>query len=161
MAVTSPVRIRAGAKLQLRNYHNLVRNILLPSHKILFFIFFFIERSGEWWYIGGFQVEPQGESRRAVLHSIPTRLVFRLDPCAVSSVVERSIAARRVSGSNPELRLVCTFVCMPLLPNPPSLAQLVERQTVVCVTQQISVGHWFDSGSSECVLSATHQYAKG
>ena len=36
-------------------------------------------------------------------HQLPQLGIFKLY-CAVSSVVERSIAARRVSGSNPELR---------------------------------------------------------
>ena len=35
----------------------------------------------------------------------------------------------------------------------PVIAQLVERRTVVVTKRQISLGHWFDSGSREHILN--------
>ena len=46
-------------------------------------------------------------------HQLPQLGIFKLY-CAVSSVVERSIAARRVSGSNPELRFATLASYSPL-----------------------------------------------
>ena len=34
----------------------------------------------------------------------------------------------------------------------PVIAQLVERRTVVVTIRQISLGHWFDSGSRESIF---------
>ena len=42
-----------------------------------------------------------------------------------------------------------------------SIAQLVERRTVVGYTKQRSLGHWFKSGSREVFLFKNHFQAEG
>ena len=60
--------------------------------------------------------------------------------CRIAKLGERQTEDLKVPGSTPGFGK-----------NPPSIAQLVERGTVV-ESKQLSLGHWFKSGSKDLFL---------